>query len=232
MFYIIYQITNTVNGKVYIGKHQTTDVNDSYMGSGKLLKAAIAKYGLNAFKKDILHIFDSESDMNTKEKEIVTEEFCARSDTYNLCVGGQGGFSYINSNPDIVSKRDKYEHKLAGRIAANKVIKEKYGVSFFKEQSIKAIKIATQKFKEKYHTDEEFRRNMQEHARRGREKAASQEACEKRKNTMRERGHSKGESNSQFGTMWITNGIENKKIKKTDIVPEGWYKGRKIIEAR
>lgn len=26
--------------------------------------------------------------------------------------------------------------------------------------------------------------------------------------------HSKGMKNSQFGTMWITNGIENKKIKK------------------
>ena len=56
MHYIIYQITNTVNGKIYIGKHQTTDVNDSYMGSGKLLKAAINKYGLAAFKKEILHI--------------------------------------------------------------------------------------------------------------------------------------------------------------------------------
>ena len=38
-----------------------------------------------------------------------------------------------------------------------------------------------------------------------------------------------GNKNSQFGTMWITNGSENKKIKKdVDIIPEGWYKGRKI----
>ena len=28
--------------------------------------------------------------------------------------------------------------------------------------------------------------------------------------------------------MWITNGSENKKIKKSDIIPEGWNKGRKI----
>ena len=35
-----------------------------------------------------------------------------------------------------------------------------------------------------------------------------------------------GIHNSQYGTMWITNGIENKKIKKEDIIPEGWYKGR------
>jgi hypothetical protein len=38
----------------------------------------------------------------------------------------------------------------------------------------------------------------------------------------------KGSKNSQFGTMWITNGIENKKIKKDlDNIPEGWYKGRR-----
>ena len=37
-----------------------------------------------------------------------------------------------------------------------------------------------------------------------------------------------GQQNSQFGTMWITNGTENKKIKKVDNIPEGWYKGRTI----
>jgi hypothetical protein len=35
-----------------------------------------------------------------------------------------------------------------------------------------------------------------------------------------------GEKNSQFGTMWITNGSNNKKIKRIDIIPNGWYKGR------
>lgn len=33
--------------------------------------------------------------------------------------------------------------------------------------------------------------------------------------------------NSQYGTMWITDGLENKKINKDDRIPENWYKGRK-----
>jgi hypothetical protein len=38
-----------------------------------------------------------------------------------------------------------------------------------------------------------------------------------------------GDKTSQFGTMWITNGTENRKIKKDlDSIPEGWYKGRII----
>lgn len=39
---------------------------------------------------------------------------------------------------------------------------------------------------------------------------------------------SKGAGNSQFGTMWICNITtqENKKIRKTDIIPNGWIIGR------
>ena len=97
MKYTIYQITNLVDGKIYIGKHQTSNIEDGYMGSGKLLKRAQSKYGLENFSKQILYIFDNEQEMNAKELELVTEEFCLREDTYNICVGGQGGFSYINS---------------------------------------------------------------------------------------------------------------------------------------
>ena len=94
MFYTIYKITNTVNGKYYIGKHQTKDLNDGYMGSGKHLKRAIKKHGIDNFSKEILHVFQTEQEMNDKEKELVLlEENC-----YNLCPGGHGGFGYINSN--------------------------------------------------------------------------------------------------------------------------------------
>ncbi len=96
MNYYIYQITNNVNGKIYIGKHKTKDLNDGYFGSGKLLKRAIEKYGKENFTKEILFTFDSEEELNAKEGELVTEDFCLLDSNYNLCVGGQGGFSYIN----------------------------------------------------------------------------------------------------------------------------------------
>lgn len=62
--FTVYKITNLVNGKTYIGKHATRDINDGYMGSGKLIKAAIRKHGIENFAKEILRECDSEDEMN------------------------------------------------------------------------------------------------------------------------------------------------------------------------
>jgi cyclophilin family peptidyl-prolyl cis-trans isomerase len=35
-----------------------------------------------------------------------------------------------------------------------------------------------------------------------------------------------GSNNSQFGSMWVNNGIESKKIKGDEDIPEGWERGR------
>lgn len=116
MFYTIYKTTNLINGKFYIGKHQTKDLNDGYIGSGKLLKRAINKYGLDNFHTEILHVCESEKQMNTLEKILVVPD---PELNYNLCPGGHGGFGFINNNEDIVAKRDRKENKIAGRMAAN-----------------------------------------------------------------------------------------------------------------
>ena len=221
MFYTIYRITNLIDGKIYIGKHQTKDLDDSYMGSGKILKRSIAKHGIENFKKEILFQFDDEADMNAKEAELVTEEFCLREDTYNLCIGGQGGFSYINSNPELVAKRDTYENKLAGRIAANKVLVEKYGSSNFTAMKLETDTEFRNEFRSKVSIG--LKRKFEKDGHHWNGKKHSEETKKKMSKSK-----NVGSSNSQFGTMWITNGQENKKIKKdVDIIPEGWYKGRK-----
>ncbi|MFN9113277.1 MAG: hypothetical protein ACK5XN_24675, partial [Bacteroidota bacterium] len=49
---IIYKTTNLINGKVYIGKDKHN--NNHYLGSGKVLKQAIEKYGRENFIKEII----------------------------------------------------------------------------------------------------------------------------------------------------------------------------------
>ncbi len=86
--YLVYKITNLLNGKIYIGIHSTDNIDDGYMGSGKHLKRAQKKYGIENFKKEILFDFDKHDEMLEMEAKIVNEEFVKREDTYNLIKGG------------------------------------------------------------------------------------------------------------------------------------------------
>lgn len=91
MKYTIYKTTNKLNDKVYIGKHQTKNPYDSYMGSGKAIKEAIKKYGKENFVKEVLFIFDTMEEMDVKEKELVNWGFISTNKTYNIGLGGEGG---------------------------------------------------------------------------------------------------------------------------------------------
>lgn len=90
-YHIIYKTTNLVNGKYYIGKHSTNDLNDGYLGSGIVLRRAIKLHGIENFSREILFVFDNENEMNSKEKELITEESINSTYTYNIALGGQGG---------------------------------------------------------------------------------------------------------------------------------------------
>ena len=152
--YTIYKITNTINNRIYIGKHETTDVNDEYMGSGKLLKRAQDKHGIENFRKEILYVFDTEEEMNAKEAELVTEEFCQREDTYNICVGGKGGFSYINNNPDKFLTEKRLASLRLGHEHAVKQWKHLYDTDEnFRQRRIEISKLAWAAHKENIQRD-------------------------------------------------------------------------------
>jgi hypothetical protein len=86
------------------------------MGSGKLLKAAIAKYGRENFRKEILFVFDNKEQALLKEHEIVNQGLIADENCYNLKIGGEGGWDYINSKlrEDIQYRQEIYEKQSRG----------------------------------------------------------------------------------------------------------------------
>ncbi len=110
--YLVYKITNNLNGKIYIGVHTTNNIEDGYMGSGIGINRAIKKYGVENFTKEILHECKNLDDMLSKEKELVNKDFIHRHDTYNQALGGGKIFSGVvcvkdkNGNFLFVDKTD------------------------------------------------------------------------------------------------------------------------------
>jgi len=105
--YLIYKITNNLNGKFYIGQHTTEDLNDGYMGSGTAIKRAIKKHGEENFTKEILYDVDDEELMDFIEELIVDEDFVKREDTYNLKTGGEKHCRYSEESKRKMSEANK-----------------------------------------------------------------------------------------------------------------------------
>jgi hypothetical protein len=205
MYYYVYQITNLLNNKIYVGKHKSAIHPDAngYHGSGKQIKAAIEKYGIENFKKEVLHYCSSMDEMANKELSIVTEDFVKRKDTYNMHKGGPGGWDHYNG-----SDKHREKSRLGGQKSSSR---------------------ASNPFK-----DPEFQKSIEwtrtpDRMRMLGQKANTPEANAKRKTTFEEIKHSQGEKNSQFGRIWISNVLtkEVKRITINDNIPEGWVRGKK-----
>lgn len=91
-FIFTYETKNLINGKTYIGVHSTNDLKDGYMGSGKLLKIAMKKYGKENFSCVPLSFFENIKEAYEEERFLVDEFYVKSERTYNLCLGGEGGY--------------------------------------------------------------------------------------------------------------------------------------------
>jgi hypothetical protein len=147
MHYLIYKLTNKHNGKIYIGCHKTINIDDGYMGSGKLLDKVRSKYGVDCFDKEILFDYSSAEEMFKKESELI--ELGPQS--YNLKMGGNGGFDYINnfdlngSSVGVLTRKNLFKTEWKNdwlekqKIGVNKRIKK------IKESNPEAFKEIAQK---------------------------------------------------------------------------------------
>lgn len=217
MNYIIYEVKNKVNGKTYIGKHQTDNIYDDYLGSGKYLKRAINKYGKDCFEKVILYVFDNKKEMDDKETELVNEEYVKNKNTYNLKMGGEGGWDYLNDGSDSHIIRCKEAGKKGYKATIKSIGKEKLH-EICRENILRWLKS----------DDPEIKRKRSENS------SKSFKGNHHTKETKRKIGdansiHQKGSGNSSYGKCWIHNDIKNMMIKKEDLhlyINDGWIKGR------
>ncbi len=120
--YVIYKITNKINGKSYIGKtnnfkrrmeRHLKAINDDKNNS--VFKKALKKYGWENFSKEIIEDGLSKEDSSLQEKYYITlyRTFINYEDCkgYNMTEGGEGGDTYSsktkNELEEIKSKISK-----------------------------------------------------------------------------------------------------------------------------
>ena len=207
-FHYLYKITNTKSGKYYIGMHSTNNMEDGYMGGGKRITNSVRKHGKDAHDKEVLEYFDDRESLRQREIEIVNEDLLKDPMCMNLQPGGGGGFG-----SDEHRRKNLEAFRKGGRDVLKRLWEED-GEWKRNQCEIRSNRWKNNEFASKVLNGFTFRN-----------KRHTQETIEK----IRISANNKtGDKNSQYGSCWITNEIESKKIKKGESLPDGWRLGRKM----
>jgi hypothetical protein len=187
--------------------HSTDNLEDGYIGSGKLLRRSINKHGKENHVCETLEFLESRELLKQRERELINVELLNDSMCMNLALGGEGGW---------LNQKHKEVNLAAFQLASHNKLKElrmnpewaenrNTALSRGVKKAVKDGKLIPPDWTGKSHRNETILKMKES-----------------------KKGHGVGSTNSQFGKRWITNGIENQRIYKDDPIPEGWRLGRKI----
>lgn len=214
LYHYIYKTTCLVTGRFYVGMHSTDDLEDGYLGSGKILGYSITKHGRENHRRDIIEMCPSREALKLREKEIVNEQLLADPLNINLKYGGDGGFDHLNSAEAIDARRWTFAIWAdAGHNRQRYLLQNDPGYRAKRMPSIlRAVRLASAAsraanpngtFSGRKHSEE------------------TKQKMRKPKNV--------GSANSQFGTCWVTNGtpVKIKKEQLDEYLIQGYRRGRK-----
>jgi hypothetical protein len=202
-YHFIYKTTCSITGNYYLGMHSTDNLDDDYLGSGRRLRNSIRKHGEENHVREIIEFCNTREDLAKREAEIVNLNEIAKQKCMNLCLGGWGGFISIEGYKKGAKKMNEIIN-----------LRKKSDPDF-----LERCKIASANGIRKAHKEGKIPYGIS---------FVGKQHSEETKQKMRDKASQRvGDKNSQYGTCWITNGLENKKIKKTDTIPDGWKLGRR-----
>lgn len=136
-YFYLYEIkinnpNSSLNGCVYYGKHITTNINDNYYGSGKILNSYKDKYGTKGLQKTILTFLNNEEELNQAEYNLIKEKRSLMGDKcLNLNDEGHGSFSHINCT---LSAEQKHKNAIAGGMGNKKRLEDPEIAEKWREQ--------------------------------------------------------------------------------------------------
>lgn len=213
LHHFIYKTTCIITNRFYIGMHSTSDMNDGYMGSGKRLWNSIRKHGKINHKIEYLEFYTDRNSLKTREAELINEDLLKDPLCMNLTIGGEGGsgkgiLNGFYGKTHSKEAKDKFVKK------SSETKKELYKNPAYKEKVFEKRK---ETILEKFGSTPPWNWNGKTH---------NNETKRKMSDIAKLRT---SEQNSQFGTYWINNQVESRKIRKEELdqyIKNGWIKGR------
>ena len=203
-YHCIYKTTCLVTGKFYIGMHSTDDLDDGYLGSGKILRYSIHKHGAQNHRCEILEMCQTREVLKLREREIVNEQLLADPLNINLKYGGEGGWDHVPK--DVVLRNLSKRNNGWAEYNRSELAKQR-SAKRMKDGLALAIKPSAP-FAGKRHTE-----------------------ASRNKTSRSMAGKLSGEKNGKFGTCWVFNTERSVQIKKDELceyLQAGYTKGRKI----
>jgi len=131
---IIYKTTNKVNGKIYIG--QTNGKRKNYIGSGKILKQAIKKYGKFNFKNEIL----TSGNFTINECNILERYYIKLYNSTNPNIGYNIDLGGLGREGTSMTQETKNKIKIANTGKKKKPFTEQHKLNISKSKKGKKIK--------------------------------------------------------------------------------------------
>ena len=212
-YHYIYKTTCLITNRFYIGMHSTDNLEDGYLGSGKILGYSRRKHGDENHKKEILEFLNSRDELKTRERELVNEELLKHPLCINLKYGGNGGWDQINKNLSY-EQRAKAGKKGGNILRDSGQLAINAAKAYLPEANRKRKKTCIEKYGRNF-AGKIFNSTGTTHTDVTKIKMALSHQAEK---------------NSQFGTCWVSRNSITEKIKKIyldEYLKNGYHLGRK-----
>lgn len=112
-FGYIYMTTNNINGMKYIGQHKATEFNDTYKGSGDLLRPDLTLYHRNNFSVELIEWCSTQEELDEREKYWISYYNASKSTKfYNVAPGGLNSFKGMKHTEQAKQRMSEQHKKL------------------------------------------------------------------------------------------------------------------------
>lgn len=235
----IYLTTNKINGKKYIGQHSKPIFDKHYYGSGKLIKQALKKYGYENFICEVIEWCYSYEEINEREKYwIKYYNADLNNNFYNKAMGGSNTkYSLRKENHPFYNKKHKPESIEKMRLSKQGNNNPMYGKHHTKQTKEKMSNAQLGELNHMYgkgessywynkHRDEKTKEKISQTRIKNQIAVGEKNPYYGKKHTGEEKRKMSEQSKDRI---WITNGIQNKRVKKAKLeeyFKNNWRKGR------